>query len=88
MKISTKYKVQEESTEVDNEIQELLYKGLQSYLPEGTTYESFAQASSTDKVGIMQSMKVGPTIAEDIKSSAFWSVIGSLIVIGLYILFR
>ncbi|WP_314204696.1 protein translocase subunit SecDF [Capnocytophaga bilenii] len=88
VKISTKYKVQEESTEVDNEIQELLYKGLQSYLPEGTTYESFAQASSTDKVGIMQSMKVGPTIAEDIKSSAFWSVIGSLIVIGLYILFR
>ena len=88
VKISTKYRVQEESTEVDNEIQELLYKGLQSYLPEGTTYESFAQASSTDKVGIMQSMKVGPTIAEDIKSSAFWSVIGSLIVIGLYILFR
>ena len=88
VKISTKYRVQEESTEVDNEIQELLYKGLQSYLPEGTTYECFAQASSTDKVGIMQSMKVGPTIAEDIKSSAFWSVIGSLIVIGLYILFR
>ena len=33
-------------------------------------------------------MKVGPTIAEDIKSSAFWSVIGSLIVIALYILLR
>jgi len=88
VKISTKYKVQEESTEVDNEVQQLLYKGLQSFLPQGLSYESFAQASSTDKVGIMQSMKVGPTIAEDIKSSAFWSVIGSLIVIGLYILFR
>ncbi len=88
VKISTKYKVEEESTEVDNEVQELLYKGLQSFLPEGISYESFAQASSTDKIGIMQSMKVGPTIAEDIKSSAFWSVIGSLIVIGLYILFR
>jgi len=88
VKISTKYKVQEESTEVDNEVQQLLYKGLQSFLPQGLSYESFAQASSSDKVGIMQSMKVGPTIAEDIKSSAFWSVIGSLIVIGLYILFR
>ena len=88
VKISTKYKVQEESTEVDNEVQQLLYKGLQSFLPQGLSYESFAQASYTDKVGIMQSMKVGPTIAEDIKSSAFWSVIGSLIVIGLYILFR
>ncbi|MFC2533333.1 MAG: protein translocase subunit SecDF, partial [Capnocytophaga ochracea] len=88
VKIATKYKVQEESTEVDNEIQELLYKGLQKFLPEGTSFDSFAKASSTDKIGIMQSMKVGPTIAEDIKSSAFWSVIGSLIVIGLYILFR
>ena len=88
VKIATKYKVQEESTEVDNEIQELLYKGLQKFLPEGTSFDSFAKATSTDKIGIMQSMKVGPTIAEDIKSSAFWSVIGSLIVIGLYILFR
>ena len=88
VKISTKYKVQEESTEVDNEIQERLYKGLQNYLPAGTTYDDFSKASSTNKIGIMQSMKVGPTIAEDIKSSAFWSVIGSLIVIGLYILFR
>ncbi|GJH40658.1 protein translocase subunit SecDF [Capnocytophaga sp. HP1101] len=88
VKISTKYKVQEESTEVDNEVQELLYKGLQKFLPDGTTFDSFAKATSTDKIGIMQSMKVGPTIAEDIKSSAFWSVIGSLIVIGLYILFR
>ena len=88
VKISTKYKVQEESTEVDNEVQQLLFKGLQKFLPEGTSFDSFAKATSTDKIGIMQSMKVGPTIAEDIKSSAFWSVIGSLIVIGLYILFR
>ena len=88
VKISTKYKVEEESTEVDNEVQELLYKGLQSFLPQGLSYNDFAQANSSDKIGIMQSMKVGPTIAEDIKSSAFWSVIGSLIVIGLYILFR
>ena len=88
VKISTKYKVQEESTEIDNEVQELLYKGLQKFLPEGTSFDSFAKATSTDKIGIMQSMKVGPTIAEDIKSSAFGSVIGSLIVIGLYILLR
>lgn len=89
IKISTKYKVDEESTAVDNEIQELLYKGLNKFLPSGYTYEQFIEgATSQSMVGIMQSMKVGPTIAEDIKSSAFWSVIGSLIVISLYILFR
>lgn len=89
IKVSTKYKVEEESTAVDNEIQELLYKGLNKFLPKGYTYEQFIEgATSQSMVGIMQSMKVGPTIAEDIKSSAFWSVIGSLIVISLYILFR
>ena len=36
----------------------------------------------------MSSMKVGPTIADDIKKAAFWSVLGSLIVVFLYILFR
>ncbi|MFJ1378059.1 protein translocase subunit SecDF [Capnocytophaga canimorsus] len=88
IKISTKYKVEEESTEVDNEIQGLLFQGLQKNLPDGFTYEEFIGSSSDSKLGILQSMKVGPTIAEDIKSSAFWSIIGSLIVISLYILFR
>lgn len=88
VKISTKYKVQEESTEVDNEVQTKIYEGLKKFLPADLTYEDFSDASTGQKLGIMQSMKVGPTIAEDIKSSAVWSVIGSLIVIGLYILFR
>lgn len=89
IKISTKYKVEEESTEVDNEIQDLLFKGVQKHLPEGYTYEEFIGASGTDsELGILQSMKVGPTIAEDIKSSAFWSIIGSLVIVALYILFR
>lgn len=88
VKISTKYRVDEESTEVDNQIQELLYIGLQKFLPKDLSYEDFASSASDEKIGIMQSMKVGPTIAEDIKSSAFWSVIGSLIIIALYILSR
>ncbi|MDO4229795.1 MAG: protein translocase subunit SecDF [Capnocytophaga sp.] len=88
VKISTKYKVEEESTAVDNEIQELLYKGLQKFLPKDYTLEQFAVFSAENPYGIMQSMKVGPTIAEDIKSSAYWSIIGSLIVIALYILLR
>ncbi|MFK8298287.1 protein translocase subunit SecDF [Capnocytophaga cynodegmi] len=88
IKIATKYKVEEESTAVDNEIQELLYKGLQKFLPQGYSYEDFVGASAEDTLGIVQSMKVGPTIAEDIKSNAVWSVIGALVVIAFYILIR
>merc|ERR1712091_462624 len=36
----------------------------------------------------MSSIKVGPTIADDIKNNSFLAVIGSLIVVFLYILFR
>ncbi|CEN35059.1 protein translocase subunit SecDF [Capnocytophaga cynodegmi] len=88
IKIATKYKVEEESTAVDNEIQELLYKGLQKFLPQGYSYEDFVGASAESSLGIVQSMKVGPTIAEDIKSNAVWSVLGALVVIAFYILIR
>ncbi|MDO5106313.1 protein translocase subunit SecDF [Capnocytophaga sp.] len=87
IKVATKYKVEEESTAVDNEIQELLYKGLQKFLPQGYSYDAFANGAE-GTIGIVQSMKVGPTIAEDIKSNAVWSVLGALIVIAFYILIR
>lgn len=88
LKITTKYKVNEEGTEVDQEIQEKLYTGLQPYLADGTTYESFVNGDENKTVGIMSSIKVGPTIADDIKNNSFLAVIGSLIVVFLYILVR
>ena len=36
----------------------------------------------------MQSVKVGPTIADDIKKNAFLAIIGSLTIVFLYILMR
>ena len=39
-------------------------------------------------VGIMQSQKVGPSIADDIKVAAVWAIIIALIVIAFYILIR
>lgn len=88
IKATTKYKVEEEGTEVDNEIQEKLFSALQSYLPEDMSYEEFSLGQEETELGIMQSLKVGPSIADDIKQSSIWAVIGSLIVIFLYILLR
>ncbi|RRD67102.1 protein translocase subunit SecDF, partial [Desulfovibrio sp. OH1186_COT-070] len=56
--------------------------------PQGYSYEDFVGASAESTLGIVQSMKVGPTIAEDIKSNAVWSVLGALVVIAFYILIR
>jgi len=88
LKITTKYKVDVEGIAVDEEIQNKLFDALQSYLPDGTTYQSFVNGSSEKEIGIMSSIKVGPTIADDIKKNSFLAVIGSLIVVFLYILLR
>jgi SecD/SecF fusion protein len=86
LKISTKYKIDENSPEIDEEVQSKLYESLTSYLPDGLTYDEFA--SPQDNVGIMYSGKVSPTIADDIKKSSIWAILGSLIVVFLYILIR
>jgi SecD/SecF fusion protein len=88
LKITTKYKVDVEGVAVDTEIQEKLFNGLQSYLPDGITYDAFVNGAVDKQVGIMSSIKVGPTIADDIKNNSFLAVIGSLIVVFLYILLR
>ena len=86
LKISTKYKVDENSAEVDQEVQKKLYEALVPFLPEATTYNQFINAENN--IGKMYSGKVSPTIADDIKKSSVWAILGSLIVVFLYILLR
>ncbi|MGB0789467.1 MAG: protein translocase subunit SecF, partial [Marinirhabdus sp.] len=70
------------------EIERMLYQGLQPNLPQGMTYGDFISDDESKEVGRMQYYKVSPTIADDIKTDSFWAVIGSLIVVFLYILLR
>jgi len=88
LKITTKYKIDDNGLTVDDEIQHLLYKGLHAFLPENISYDQFKGADNQMNVGIMQYIKVGPTIADDIKQAAIWAILGSLIVVFLYILMR
>ena len=86
LKISTKYKFDENSAEVDEEVQSKLFVSLKDFLPEGYTYIQFLDAENN--IGKMMSAKVSPTIADDIKQNSFLAILGSLIVVFLYILFR
>ena len=85
LKISTKYKVDENSVEVDEEVQTMLFEGLKDYLP-GVSYKDFSEGRNN--VGKVLSSKVSPTIADDIKRESLLAVLGSLIVVFLYILLR
>ena len=86
--VTTKYKVDVQGTEVDDEILGILFTSLQKYLPDGTTYEEFIPGGSTGDIGVLKYRKVGPTIADDIKKNAVWAIVGSLAVVFLYILLR
>ena len=88
VRISTNYKIQEDNAEADEAIEALLYEGCKPFLGENITFEDFRSTDSNAEVGIMSSQKVGPAIADDIKTSAVWAVLAALVVIFLYILLR
>jgi SecD/SecF fusion protein len=82
VKITTKYKINEDGENIDNEVDSLIHKGLVSFLPENTDMSTFRNDYK------QSSIKVGPTIAADIKQEAFIAVFLALIAIFLYILIR
>ena len=90
IRISTNYRINEDSPTIDSEIEHFLYDALSSgnLLDKGTSYEKFVDRDNREGGSIISSQKVGPSIAEDIKTSAIWSVVLALIAIGLYILIR
>jgi SecD/SecF fusion protein len=87
LKITTKYKIDDNSEEVDNEIVEKLYQTLKSQFKDDLTKEEFA-STDTNPNGIISSETVGPTIATDMKVSAIIAVICALIAIFIYIAIR
>ena len=90
IRITTNYRIEEDSPEVDTEIEALLYDALKegNLLDSSTTLEKFVDRDNQIGGSIISSQKVGPSIADDITTSAIWSVIFALIAIGLYILIR
>ncbi|MBQ6253672.1 MAG: protein translocase subunit SecDF [Bacteroidales bacterium] len=87
MKITTQYKNDEESSEVDAEVESKLFNALAPFFEEKMTIDDFKSTLSNAN-GIISSDKVGPTIANDIKRDAVIAVILALMVIFAYIAFR
>ncbi|MBE6283971.1 MAG: protein translocase subunit SecDF [Mediterranea massiliensis] len=88
VRISTNYRIQEEGNNVDSEIEAYLYEALQPVLTQNISLETFIDRDNYTGGSIISSQKVGPSIAEDITTSAIWSVVLALLAIGLYILIR
>jgi SecD/SecF fusion protein len=87
LKITTVYRIDDEGQQVDEQVQNALFTGLKPYLG-NTTYQDFKPGFEKEGAGVMSYIKVEPTIADDIKTSALYAVFGSLFVVFLYILLR
>ena len=85
LKITTKYKVDQEGLAVDDEIKNMLFENLNEEYNNQISYREF---TAGEDVGIMSSIKVGPTIADDIKQNSVWAIFGSLVIVFFYILLR
>lgn len=88
MKITTQYKNDQESTDVDAEVEAKLYNALKPFFAEkDITLDEF-KSTVDNPNGIISSDKVGPTIANDMKRDTIIAVILSLLVIFAYIAVR
>ncbi|TDS66157.1 protein translocase subunit SecDF [Myroides indicus] len=85
LKITTKYKVEEEGAAVDQEVNELLYKGLKPYYSSDISYDQFVNATEGKTLGVIQASKIGPSMAKDVKQNAYWAVLGSMAAIFVYL---
>lgn len=88
VRISTNYRIDDNSETVDSEIEAYLYETLKPVLTQNITLDTFIDRDNYTGGSIVSSQKVGPSIADDIKTGAIYSVVLALIAIGLYILLR
>lgn len=82
VRITTRYKFDEDGSDVDEEIQQLLFTGLKPFLPENIDYDTFYNDYW------QSNQKVGPTIADDIKRQAVFAISLALVFMFLYIFLR
>ncbi len=88
VRVSTNYRIQDQSEDADTQIETLLYEGSKPFLADDITLDDFKSTEINPEVGIMQSQKVGPAVADDITTAAVWAIIAALLGIFIYILAR
>jgi len=85
--VTTDYLIESPDNDAQEKVMEALYSGVKKASGLDMDFEQFKLPDSHG-VHVSSSSKVGPTIADDIQSSAKWATIFALIAIFIYIMVR
>ncbi len=86
VRVSTNYKINDENADTEREITGKLYEALKPFLRDGMTAAEFSTTDASQ--GIVSSQKVGPSVADDMRTDAYIAVAIALAAMFLYILLR
>jgi len=82
IRVTTKYLIDQQGPEVDSLVNYTVYQGFKPMLGDTVSFETW----NTNY--LMNTQKVGPTIARDITIQAIWAVLFVLVIIAVYIIIR
>ncbi len=87
VEVTTDYKIDENTDEADKAVTTALFEGVNQYVGGTITRDQFDNPEAGQTV-LQRSVKIGPTIADDIRESSFLSTIVALLLIFAYIWIR
>ena len=85
--ITTSYLITDTGDDAADRVMKALHKGVNQTVGGNLDIEDF-KGDNSNVTHVLSSTKVGPTIADDIKRSAFWAGIIALLCIFFYIMLR
>ena len=85
--ITTNFRIDETGSVVEEELRHLLYEGVKGFYAASISEEEFLSIE-LNPLGLVASRQVGPSVADDIKDTAVWAVLFSLLGIFLYLVAR
>lgn len=86
LKIVTKYAVEQHGIEIDEKVNHMLFDALKKHYSADMTYEKFVNVYDGKTLGVLNSYKVTPTVADDIKTNSYWAILGAMAVVFLYLM--
>lgn len=86
LKITTKYRVEENGADVDQAVNKVLYETLKHHFGADMTYDEFVTVHDGKTKGLLHFSKVSGTVSDDIKTNSYWAVLGAMAIVFLYLM--